>query len=259
MKKRSAKTQWAAAIWALCVLFAHSVAAQTVDTGNEFIRLGNANGSSVLINQEPAAYLGGNGIGGSLYMRDLTYQDNMVMNGEVAACLLGGPGHDGDIYFSDGVSPTVHLDGGDGLITLGGSRDDGDLIVVSHALGGALQLSGDTGTITNHLGGFYSQGNGLVKAWAEIYGGDGSVAESWNCAGATRLAKGRYAVSFSPIGGDIRRRPRMATVLARTGVLYSNGGEVNLRDHPSDNSKIVVETRDSNGDLADYSFYLLVF
>ena len=247
------------ATFVLCILCAPTFA-QGIVFGDGFVRMSNATGSTLLIDKDAALYLGGAGSSGLLILRDAAYRDTISLSGSTADQWIGGAGQDGDLSMRDdsGVFTGISIDGNEGLIWLGNP--------IADSPGGQLALRDSTGQIAIHLVGHLANvtnklaGNGTIKAWARI-DASGWVHSCWRCdphqKSTKRLWEGTYRVSFSPLGPDIRSRPRLA-VLDGHGT-WESTGQVTLRDESPYPQVLNVLTRNSSGDAADRAFTVFVF
>lgn len=122
-------------------------------------------------------------------------------------------------------------------ISIGTASNDGDLSVKSAAGTPGVSLDGDTGNVTNSLA-----GNGLAKAWALI-DTDGTVVSCYRCnldpAETQNLSEGVYEVDFTPLGTDVRGRPRLCS----PGGLDSSDNTCSTRDS-GDLSSVLVQITD---------------
>ena len=201
----------------------------------------------------PKLSLGAAGFPAGLTMHDGTFSDSIVFTAKEATGKLGRSGNSGilRVVDTDGLD-TVHLDGQFGLLTLGSTEDDGDLVIVDAVPDQeSFRVDGNTGNVTNQLG-----GNGILKAWAKI-NASGAVVECWRCDSndTSKTGTGQYEVSFSPLGSNIDSRPRMAAIdshgsnLAAAGfVTVGDGGD-----------GVVVATRNTAGTLADLPFTVFIY
>ena len=158
-------------------------------------------------------------------------------------------------------SPCVRSSDVKPTLKLGRNGNDGDLIVRDENKNSTVQIDGNTGDVTNSLG-----GNGLAKAWATI-AADGSIIDCWRCnmeiSETQNLSQGVYEVDFSPLGTDIRSRPRLCTPY---GGGASNDNTCGTRDS-GDTSSIEVVIFDLpnsafnsvQGKTQDAPFTLIIF
>lgn len=174
----------------------------------------------------------------------------------IGSGFLANPGDDGDIDLEDGAGrTTIQLEGSDAAITLGTTDRDGDLNLRDTTNAITMQMDGQTGNITNTL-----NGHGLVKAWARI-NANGTVLSCFRCntaaAQTRRLSAGTYEVDFTPLGTNIRSRPRSATLDTHSFAIFK--GQINLADRAGDASSVFVRTTLSGGGNADRAFTLLIY
>lgn len=142
-------------------------------------------------------------------------------------------------------------------ITLGITGNDGDLVLRNTAnTASNLTLSGQSGTLTNALG-----GNGLVKAWARI-NSNGTVLSCFRCdpaqTGRVGIFVGSYEVDFTPLATDIRSRPRLVTLDTHT-TGGAGIGEIGLADRSGDASSVRVRSVNSAGFFLDRAFTVMIF
>ena len=186
-------------------------------------------------------------------------ETTIFLEGNEGKAFFGGGDKYGDIILrdNDGTTTTIHLDGQLGFIQLGSPNEDGDLRLWDNSPDNdlSINLDGGSGNVSNQLG-----GNGLVKAWARI-NSSGTVASCYRCnvsaAATQRLFTGQYEVSFSPLGTDIRSRPRLAT-LGTLGAIILDG-EISMANRSADNTSVFVATLDSAGTYSNKSFTIVIF
>lgn len=241
-------------------LLAPGVAAQSVGLEGGILSIRDSDGNRTwAAGFSGSSVAGGSGSCGSQQIKN---QDDVLT--VFSTCLgnlfLGGGNEDGDIHLTDtdGVTTTVSLDGQRGLAELGSADDDGDLWIWNQNTDNqrAIDLNGATATATQELG-----GNGFVKAWAKI-DQDGNVVSCYRCnllpAETRRLDTGTYEVSFSPLGVDIRERPRLAIVDKHDGGLHFPAITI-LGTNNGDTTSVWVETWNLDGNHSDRPFTLFIF
>jgi hypothetical protein len=179
----------------------------------------------------------------------------------------------GSTDIADGGVATVDL--ANGAVTSAKVQDNsiGAADIGTNAVGNAelqdfiqlqgLALSGGTGTATQSLA-----GNGFVKAWARL-NRNGTILSCYRCntnvLETRKLFVGTYEVDFTPLGVDIRSRPRTATLdfhLSEDNVIYQPGaprGEIGLAGVFGDQSSVYVQTFTSGGILADKDFTIVIY
>lgn len=246
------------ALIALAVLaLAAAAGGQSITLLPSAILMQNALGPTILIDVNGTISAGANGSAGSLKLNDAGGTLHAQILGASADLFLGGGDDPGDIILrdNDGTTTTISLQGQFGFVQLGGPDEDGDLRLWDNEPDNefSINLDGGTGNVTNQFA-----GNGLIKAWARM-NANGSVHSCWRCNQdeTVRVAEGIYNVSFSPLGTDVRSRPRLA-VLDSHGIGLSTG-QISLLDAFGAESKIRVITENSSGDVADRGFTLFVF
>jgi hypothetical protein len=126
----------------------------------------------------------------------------------------------------------------------------------------AVELNASNGNVTNLFSNEENKSNGLVKAWAVI-NSDGTVAACWRCNKdpneTRRINQGEYEVDFTPLGTDIRGRPRVS---APDGGKRRSGFVVVLSAalSPDDSSTVQVITGvATTGGSTDTPFTLVIF
>lgn len=200
---------------------------------------------------------GGQGRDASLFLKNRLGE--IVLAFVPSDLTIGGGtlGEDGDLRLLDTTQATsIDFDGRLGLLTLGAVGEDGDIYV--HDAGGTrtFQVDGATGNVTNAPG-----GNGLVKAWAHIDGFSGDVLSCWRCSPENaKVADGVLRVRF-PALGDVRGRPRIATVFDN-GTSYPNFNYdvplIRTRDSTQFADAVVIETYEPNDSSPTGWFYFVV-
>ncbi len=145
-------------------------------------------------------------------------------------------------------------------IILGAAGNDGDLFIRKGAGGISVRLDGDSGNVTNAFSNSQNQSNGLVKAWAKI-NLDGTIKACWRCNRNTsetrKINTGLYEVDFTPLGTDIRGRPRLASVDVFLGGSAVSTSIV-LVDSPDLSSAQLLFTN-AAGTPIDRSFDLVIY
>jgi hypothetical protein len=121
----------------------------------------------------------------------------------------------------------------------------------------AVRLDGRSGNVTNLFSNDQNEGNGLVKAWAQI-NADGTIFACWRCNKdpneTRRLGAGTYEVDFTPLSTDIFARPRSATVNGVSGTEAAFAA-VLLEHRVGDSSSVFVGTVHVDARLVDlFSF-----
>ena len=141
-------------------------------------------------------------------------------------------------------------------INLGKPGNDGDFAVKDAGGIKAVKLDGDTGNVTNSLA-----GNGLVKAWARI-NANGSIAACWRCntdpLETGNVNTGTYEVDFTPLGTDIRARPRSAVLDSHVATAFIPADSIRLNDS-GDTSSVVVRTSSQNLGSVNSPFTLFIY
>jgi len=139
---------------------------------------------------------------------------------------------------------------------------DGRLLVRSDVFDTtAVRLDGRFGNVTNLFSNDQNEGNGLVKAWAQI-NADGTIFACWRCNTdpneTQRITTGQYEVDFTPLATALDGRPRSATIDVRQapGTTFST---IQLADRVGDSSSVFVNTQGATGTDADRPFVLLIF
>jgi hypothetical protein len=150
-------------------------------------------------------------------------------------------------------------------IDLDEAGKDGRLRVRENDGAVAVELDAGSGNVTNLFSNDAEDGNGLVKAWAQI-DGDGTVAACWRCNTdpdeTKRLGDGRYEVDFTPLATDITGRPRSATIDVHAFVPGAEEalfeGTIILFHRFGDPSSVLVRTL-NQGFATDLPFVLIIY
>lgn len=230
---------------------------QSVSLANGAIEIFDSDGdSAVVIDNGADLTAGGDGRTASLDLRSSNGSTTLSFNAFQAQLILGGGTFEGILLLkdSDGVTTTIDLDGLTGAVRLGGNDEDGDLIVYDSSDTETVRINGESGTATNAL-----EGNGLIKAWAEI-DSTGSVVDCWRCdsSATVGLDLGVYHVDFSPLAADIRGRPRLA-VLDTHDTDLQLAAYVSVRDSITSTSALVVSTEAAPSGPANRAFTVFIY
>ncbi len=128
-----------------------------------------------------------------------------------------------------------------------------DLVFNTNGAIEALRLT-TSGDAIQHL-----TDNGLAKAWAKV-AEDGSLVSCYRCASSSKVATGTYRVSFSPLGTDIRARPRLATPDSHTDFATATNRSIAVNNVAGNTTTVGVWTRiASNGDPFDTAFTIVIY
>ena len=165
---------------------------------------------------------------------------------------------------SDATDATDATDaGGDAGITVqaskvivGGGGSHGTILLKKSTGTTKMKLIGRVGTIQNAF-----TGNGTVKAWAQI-NANGTIDSCWRCNQSVtetkKLSTGRYEVDFTPLGADIRSRPRLATIDGHDSSATSPG-IIYVETRSGDSSSVYVDLENESGAAdSDRPFTLVI-
>ncbi len=251
---------------AMCVLSAwlalsDGVMAQNVSLGKDFIHVPFAAGNGgVLLHNSGQVVAGGSGTHGSILLVNSDLNVTVSAFASTGDLALGGGTEDGDLFLtgSDGITLNVRAHGDDAWVELGSIGEDGDLTLKNNLGQLTVRLDGQSATAEQDL-----PGNGFLKAWARIKA-DGTVHSCWKCnmssSETRRLSLGKYEVSFSPLGTDIRSRPRNAILDTHSAAVGGGvAGMIELSDQTGDNSTVLATVLGHSGGLQDRAFTLFVY
>jgi hypothetical protein len=163
---------------------------------------------------------------------------------------------------ADLSSPCINNSDLKASVVLGGTSGDGRLRVRDDAKVIGMDLRASNGNLTNLFSNDENEGNGLVKAWAQI-NADGTIAACWRCNTDTAETRqigvtGSYEVDFTPLNTDITGRPRSVSI---DNIVGGNLPQASIyaADRSGDASSVFVETVDVDGTLLDRSFVLIIY
>ncbi len=187
-------------------------------------------------------------------------ETTIFLDGSDGKGFFGGGDRFGDIVLrdTDGTTTTIELHGGLGFIQLGSPTQAGNLRLWDDDPDNDLSiiLDGASGNVSHQLA-----GNGLVKAWARI-NSNGTVASCYRCNASSVVtgnpSTGDYEVSFSPLGTDIRSRPRLATLDSHS-LGPPGGGQISMANRNSEDTSVFVATTNSAGASSNKAFTIIIF
>jgi hypothetical protein len=158
-------------------------------------------------------------------------------------------------------SPCVRSDDLRARINLDQDDTNGRLRVRDADGDNAVELNASNGNVTNLFSNDEDEGNGLVKAWAQINQAGGVIA-CWRCNKDTdetrRLFAGAYEVDFTPLNTDISGRPR--ALILDGGPQLPEFAVIRGQIRSGDPSSVLVEAAAAEtGDAINTAFTLLIY
>ena len=92
---------------------------------------------------------------------------------------------------------------------------------------------------------------------------DGSIVACFRCnknvLETSRISIGLYEVDFTPVSGNISGRPRLATPDVHDATAVPSARTIDLADRDGDPSSVAVFTQDTENNLIDTPFVLMIF